>query len=71
MQDGSAWIVPADTSIEPFVMDAAYMHKHEPHVDGYFVAYDNEDAGWYFSYSPQAPFEKGYIRRIPEVNPIA
>ena len=56
--DGSATIVPADTSYGPFKVSAEYLRKHNPQVGGYFVVYKDG----YKSFSPEAAFEEGYTR---------
>lgn len=56
--DGTAIITLADEGYEPFMVDAAYMHKHKPEVGGYYVVYDDG----YKSFSPAAAFEGGYTR---------
>ena len=54
--DGSAIITPADETYSPFKVDAKYMHKHKPEVNGYYVIYKDG----YKSFSPAEPFEEGY-----------
>lgn len=46
----------------PFTyVSAEYMRKHEPHVGGYYVVYEDG----YKSFSPAAAFEKGYTEWQP------
>ena len=54
--DGSAIINPEGDAYGPFVVDAAYLKKHDPQVGGYYVVYD----GGYKSFSPAEAFESGY-----------
>ena len=42
----------------PIKLVSGWMEKHQPHVGGYFVAYE---AG-YTSFSPADAFERGYTR---------
>lgn len=56
--DGSATITPDDPGYAPFKVDAAYVHKHDPKVGGYYVVY----ADGYKSWSPSPAFEEGYTR---------
>lgn len=56
--DGSAIITPEESMYAPFKVDAAYMHKHQPQVGGYYVVYDDG----YKSWSPAKAFEDGYSR---------
>jgi hypothetical protein len=51
-------ITPADDGFAPFLNDESYFLKHAPQVGGYYVVYEDG----YKSYSPAAPFEKGYKR---------
>lgn len=41
-------------------LTAAYVMKHKPEVDGYFVRYDDG----YESFSPAKAFENGYTRLV-------
>ena len=54
--DGSAVITPQEEHYAPFKVEHAYMIKHNPHVGGYYVVYQDG----YKSFSPAAPFEQGY-----------
>lgn len=54
--DSSAVITPAEVGYTPFVVDPAYVRKHQPTVGGYFVQY----ADGYQSFSPAEAFESGY-----------
>ena len=53
---GGALITPADAGYAPFGVDAEYVQKHNPHVGGYYVVYEDG----YTSFSPAAAFEEGY-----------
>lgn len=53
-----ATITPDDGRYAPFEVDAAYMHKHQPKVGGYYVVYRDG----YKSFSPAEAFEEGYTR---------
>lgn len=59
MQDGTAWIVPAE-NIEPFVVSADYVLSHQPGVGGYFVCYKDG----YQSWSPSRAFDEGYTLKV-------
>ena len=59
MQDGTAWIVPAE-NIEPFIVSADYVLRHQPEVGGYFVCYKDG----YQSWSPARAFEEGYTLKV-------
>lgn len=54
--DGTATLVPTEDGYAPFKVDAAYMRKHQPHVGGYYVVYQDG----YKSFSPATAFEGGY-----------
>ena len=56
LQDGSA-IISADEQ-ENFIVSSEYVNKHDPHVGGYWVKYDDG----YESFSPAEAFESGYTR---------
>lgn len=56
--DGSCVITPADEGYTPFIVDRAYVQKHDPRVGGYYVVY----ADGYKSWSPAEAFEEGYTR---------
>jgi len=51
-----AIITPTDLRYAAFLVDAAYVRKHEPSVGGYFVVYNDG----YQSFSPAEAFESGY-----------
>lgn len=51
-------ITPADADYGPFLVDEAYMRKHNPQIGGYYVVY----ADGYKSFSPAAAFEEGYTQ---------
>ena len=55
---GGAEITPAESGYAPFFIEAAYVSKHNPQADGYFVVYDDG----YESWSPAEAFEQGYTR---------
>lgn len=57
-KDGSAEMTPDDEGYAAFVLDAVFMSKHDPHIDGYYVVYDDG----YKSFSPKAAFEEGYTK---------
>jgi hypothetical protein len=56
--DGSRVLVPAEAGYAPFRVPHEYVHKHNPHVGGYYVVYDDG----YKSFSPASAFETGYTR---------
>lgn len=51
-----AVIAPEETSILPFDVPAEFVNKHNPHVGGYYVVYEDG----YASFSPANAFEEGY-----------
>lgn len=51
-------ITPEDAGYGPFLVDRAYIDKHQPQPGGYFVVY----ADGYKSFSPAKAFEDGYTR---------
>lgn len=53
---GGAEITPVEGAFAPFIVDAAYMDKHQPKVGGYYVVYKDG----YKSFSPKEAFEEGY-----------
>lgn len=57
INDG-AWITPEDGTYAAFMVDGAYLKKHQPKIGGYYVLYE----GGYKSFSPADVFEKGYTR---------
>ncbi|WP_046970339.1 Gp49 family protein [Dyella japonica] len=48
-------IYPAEKDIEPFTVDLRYLVRHNPHIGGYFVRYEDG----YESFSPANAFERG------------
>ena len=54
--DGGEYIYPAEEGIEKFAVSSAYVKKHSPKVDGYYVIYEDG----YRSWSPKNVFEKAY-----------
>lgn len=56
--DGKAVVTPEEKGYARFVVDAAYVEKHEPKAGGYYVVY----ADGYKSWSPAEAFEDGYTR---------
>ena len=61
MQDGTAWIIPpVESGVEPFVVSADYVLRHNPEVGGYFVCYKDG----YQSWSPARAFEEGYTLKV-------
>ncbi|MEY2873484.1 MAG: hypothetical protein RLZZ373_855 [Pseudomonadota bacterium] len=56
--DGSAFLLPNDTAYAPIKVTSAYVQKHRPAGEGYYVVYKDG----YTSWSPVAAFEEGYIR---------
>lgn len=46
------------TETDPIAVSRVWAAKHDPHVGGYFVRYDDG----YESFSPAAAFESGYTR---------
>ena len=55
--DGSAMITPFEKGYAPFKVDHAYVRKHDPAPNGYYVVYDDG----YQSWSPAEAFEGGYM----------
>jgi len=51
-------IEPEDEGYAPILVDVAYVRKHNPHVGGYYVVYEDG----YRSFSPAKAFEEGYKR---------
>lgn len=60
---GAARITPEDPRHPPFLLDIAFMQKHQPLIGGYIVVYEDD----YISFSPEKPFEEGY-EQIDEQN---
>jgi hypothetical protein len=57
--DDRQWeITPSEKSYAPFIVDFAYVRKHDPQIGGYYVVYDDG----YKSFSPGKAFEEGYVR---------
>jgi hypothetical protein len=56
--DGSAYLKPEEIGYGEIKLSHDYMKKHEPHIGGYYVVYQDG----YKSYSPAEPFEDGYKR---------
>ena len=54
--DRSAIIYPVEERYASLRVTAEYLEKHNPHVGGYFVLYEDG----YKSFSPAKPFESGY-----------
>src|SRR6266853_3095414 len=54
--DGSRIITPVDSNYTPFLVDNAYVRKHNPQEGGYYVVYDDG----YISFLPAKAFEEGY-----------
>lgn len=59
--DDAAIITPAEFGYAPFIVNRAYVAKHNPQVGGYFVLYKDG----YKSWSPAQAFEDGYSRGGP------
>lgn len=53
-----ATITPEEHGLQPFHVPLAYLLKHRPQVEGYYVLYPDG----YESYSPAKAFEDGYTR---------
>ena len=53
-----AIISPVDERYAPFQVDQAYLDKHKPEVNGYYVVYEDG----YKSFSPAKAFEDGYTK---------
>jgi hypothetical protein len=51
-----AIIHPAEPGYAPFQVDGAFMIRHRPKPDGYYIVYGDG----YASYSPAKAFEEGY-----------
>jgi hypothetical protein len=51
-------ITPAEEGYAPFMVTDEYIAKHQPHVGGYYVVYQDG----YKSFSPASAFEQGYTR---------
>lgn len=56
--DGTAVIIPEESAFGAFVVDAEYIHKHQPKAGGYYIVYKDG----YKSWSPAEAFEEGYTR---------
>lgn len=56
LDNESATLYPEDETLQSFVVNSAYMEKHQPKVGGYFVIYTDG----YRSFSPAEAFEDGY-----------
>jgi hypothetical protein len=56
--DGTLLLTPCEEGYAPFILDAAYVSKHNPQVGGYYVQYEDG----YKSWSPAKAFEEGYTR---------
>ena len=54
----TAIITPEEDGYSQFIVDEAYVNKHNPKEGGYYVVYP----GGYLSYSPAEAFEEGYTR---------
>lgn len=54
--DGSAKLTVEEPRYAPVKVSGDYMHKHKPHVGGYYVVYEDG----YKSFSPAKAFEDGY-----------
>lgn len=51
-------IEPEEAGYAPVLVDTGYVRKHNPHIGGYYVVYDDG----YRSFSPAKAFEEGYTR---------
>ena len=56
--DGTLLLTPTDAGYAPFILDAAFVKKHNPQTGGYYVVY----ADGYKSFSPAKAFEDGYTK---------
>lgn len=57
--DGGTWkIALAEVGYGRITVPRAFIEKHNPHVGGYYVVYDDG----YASFSPAKAFEDGYTR---------
>lgn len=56
--DGTLLLTPCEKYVAPFVLDAAFVSKHDPQTGGYYVVYKDG----YKSFSPSDAFEEGYTR---------
>lgn len=56
--DGTLLLTPVEKGCAPFVLDAAFVSKHNPQTGGYYVVYKDG----YKSFSPAEAFEEGYTR---------
>lgn len=56
--DGACKLFPSDAGYASFVVDGAYVRKHNPQPGGYYVVYKDG----YKSFSPAQAFEEGYTR---------
>ena len=55
--DGSMWMIPEDNDYDKISLSHHYLRKHNPHVGGYYVVYEDG----YESFSPSEAFEKGNV----------
>lgn len=51
-------IEPEEDGYAPLLVDATFVRKHNPHIGGYYVVYEDG----YRSFSPAKAFEEGYAR---------
>ena len=56
--DGGAEITPEEKGYAAFPVSLEYVNKHNPHVGGYYVVYQDG----YKSFSPAEAFEEGYTK---------
>lgn len=56
--DGTLRCTPEESGYADFILDAAYVIKHNPSVGGYYVVYEDGYSSW----SPAKAFEEGYTR---------
>jgi hypothetical protein len=55
---GGYTVVPEESGYVPFWVSNEWVHKHNPQIGGYYVAYKDG----YKSFSPAQAFEEGYTR---------
>ena len=54
--DGTRLLTPVERGYVPFILDAAFVSKHNPQTGGYYIVYKDG----YKSFSPAEAFEEGY-----------
>lgn len=58
--DVGAALEPVDRDYADVQVPMDYLHRHAPQSGGYYVVYTDG----YTSYSPEQPFEAGYVLKV-------